>query len=145
MLHWNLGVLMLRNAAATSGRLSLLKGLVEPEAETVQNVVNILKFGLENTYTPTASEVPANLKKCRMFLPTNSAACFITWDPYPHHTTAAIKFVFEVISSNFAGHQINRDTFKDLHSVLLSSLKAMPSCSTFIQETKHIVEAANHH
>lgn len=144
ILHWYLGILMLADSAASNGRSEFLERLTIPKAEAVQMVLTILKFGLESTFKPiTNNESIGEVQQVSTaFFSTKlaTAACFVAWDPYSHHTMAAVKFVFDARSSDFAEERIERDAFEHILFVLSLALTTMPCCSKYIQKTRHLVD-----
>lgn len=136
VVHYYLGILIFIDTAEATGRTRLLERLAVSKAEAIQVVLNTLEFGLENTFTPIDMNRTDGLAGVSSGFPSTS---FVAWDPYPHHTVAAVKLAFNFISANFAEGEVSLHASGQL-STLSAVLRHLPGSSKFVQATREIVD-----
>ncbi|KAF2102298.1 hypothetical protein NA57DRAFT_34695 [Rhizodiscina lignyota] len=136
LLHYYLGVLILADAIQAVGRTELLDRLSISRMEAVQCISDVLTLGLKNTFSPYSADDTS------MSSTLSSVKSFVAWDPYPHHTVAAIQLAFNCVSADFTEGSISRDYFGTVLSTLLLALKDLACCSKFAQTIQQTVAEA---
>lgn len=140
ILHYNLGILLVVDAIEATERYDLLPRLSAARAEAEISVLNVLKFGIENTYTITlrsgASPSSIGLDEGRVVVP------LLAIDPYPHHVVAAVQLMRKAVDRDLATDRINGDTHANLTLILRRALELLPSSSKSVVSARRQVELA---
>ncbi|KAJ9645443.1 hypothetical protein H2204_001022 [Knufia peltigerae] len=138
MLHYHLGILMLVDNVEAAERDDLLLLLKEKRLFAEQEIVNALKFGLENTLTIGA---PADDSESTEG-PCTFTASFVQLDPYPHHVVAAVQLMNKVISRERRHGKMKLEAYNYLKSTLLKALDQLPQTSRSVQEARQYINVA---
>ncbi|KAH8703254.1 hypothetical protein BGW36DRAFT_369051 [Talaromyces proteolyticus] len=123
LLHYYLGILILVDAVEAARRSDLLLQLPEIKLEAETEYFNILKFGLENTYSVHPPEDGSS------DLEDIINTSFIAIDPYPHHMVASVQLMSKTVRRKYNQGDITCNEYARLSSILLEALEQLPQTS----------------
>lgn len=106
----------------------------------MQNLVNVLRFGLENVFHPISNDNSLDSRSIPVTTSSKSSNSFVAWDPYPYHTVAAVKLAFDAIIADFETGRFAFDILEDLITTLLTVLSSLSRGSKFVEEIRETVE-----
>ncbi|KAK4502431.1 hypothetical protein PRZ48_005856 [Zasmidium cellare] len=137
ILHYNIGILLIVDAIEATERYDLLPRMSAARTEAEISVLNVLKFGIENTYTITlrTGTSPGNvsLDDARTIVP------ILAIDPYPHHVVAAVQLMRKAVDRDLATDRINEDTHCNLNGILRRALDLLPGSSKSVVSARRQV------
>jgi hypothetical protein len=114
-----LGVLLLIESLENAARSDLLQEFSLTKQGADCECFNVLKFGLENTYTINgAMEARSNNEPSRL----NNPATLIAIDPNPQYIIDCVTLVYKNLQFRHAQSDITADTYSDMLSILLRAL-----------------------
>lgn len=135
MLYY-LGVLILFDALEAANRSDLLEQLAETSLEAEHECFNVLKFGLESTYTLVASQDDLTNASGSDFPPQSHTVSFVAIDPYPHHVVAAVRLMDKAFLRQYLQGTIKQEAYFRLFSTLREALDQLPQNSKTVQSAK---------
>lgn len=139
-LQYNLGILVLIDAIETANRSDLLSEMTEARRNAEYDSFNVLKFGIDNTYTiyepGEESDTTSGTNGAAPFHGEHITASFITIDPYPNHVVDSVLLMNRVISRKYRQCEIKHSAYSHLSSILLKALEELPQSSKAVQAAK---------
>ncbi|KAI9839135.1 MAG: hypothetical protein M1819_003128 [Sarea resinae] len=136
-LQYYLGILVLVNAIEAANRSDLLSQLTEARQDAEHESFNVLKFGIESTYTlygPGEDSNPASRLDATSDLPGEPITLsFVAIDPYPNHVVDSVLLLNEVISREYRQCKIKHGAYSHLWSTLTKALGQLPQSSKAVQ------------
>lgn len=111
-LRYYLGILVLADALGVAQHSDLLAQVADTTQEAEYECLNILKFGLENTYIIDTLTVP-----------------LIAIDPFPEHVIDAVKLMDKMINRRCRGGHVKHETYTYLISILFEVVQQLPQSS----------------
>ena len=139
-LHYYLGILILVDSLRTANRSDLLSQLADTMLEAEHECFNVLKFGVETSYTVEGYQ--PNLRGAAEFHPgidlstTDVTTSLVAIDPYPHHVVASVRLLNKAISRKYRQGAIKHETYTHLSSTLLKALLQLPQSSKTIRSAR---------
>ena len=141
MLHYHLSILMFVDIMEVTNRYDLLADCAEQSAEAESSVMNILAFGLHNTYTltpmpesgsdhPTPNSTGGNEASGNITVP------LVSIDPYSHHVVAGVALVRKAVDRDFGMGKIPKESYQALLSTLEQTLAHLPQSSKSVQAAR---------
>lgn len=136
MLHYHLCILLLIDVVKTSDRFDLLNDMQKISAEAEGEVMNLLEFGLNNTFTFS------NVANYTVNSPNGDTEAshietsIISIDPYPHHVVASVYLLKKAIGRDLADGKICQGAFLNVQRILQRSLEELPKHSKSVQGAK---------
>lgn len=143
-LQYYLGILVLVNAIEGANRSDLLSQVTEARQDAERESFNVLKFGIENTYTIYKSKEDSNTAS--RFEATTDApgksitASFIAIDPYPNHVVVSVLLMNNVFSREYHQGKIKAAAYSYLSSTLLNALGQLPQSSKTTKTAQKILQ-----
>lgn len=136
-LQYYLGILVLVNAIEAANRSDLLPQVTEARQDAEHESFNVLKLGIESTYTIYGPGEDSNTA-CRFGATTDFpgepiTASFVAMDPYPNHVVDSVLLMNEVISREYRQGKIKHGAYSYLSSTLAKALRQLPQSSKTIQ------------
>ncbi|KAL6244429.1 hypothetical protein RBB50_008671 [Rhinocladiella similis] len=145
VLLYYLGILILVDVLEAAHRADLLHELAQTSLEADHECFNVLKFGLESSYT-IGSAVRRSAIDGELSDATDEssslAVSFVAIDPYPHHVIAAVRLMDKAFSRQYLQGSIKRETYVHLSSTLRKALDQLPQNSKAVQSAKIILQAS---
>lgn len=145
-LKYYLGILVLVNTLQAAGRDDLLLGVAEARGNAEHESFNVLKFGLENTYTICGpggdSNAGPNAVGSTEFPEKTITASFIAIDPYPQYVVESVLLMSKVADQPYWQGKIKHETYIHLSSILRNALEQLPQSSKSVQAAR---ESLQHH
>ncbi|KIW32678.1 uncharacterized protein PV07_04207 [Cladophialophora immunda] len=151
-LHWyeivllyHLGILILADALEAAHRSDLLRQLEALSLAAEHECFNVLKFGLESTYTLTASrphqrqqQQPSSDSATETELPAQSSlrVSFVAIDPYPQHVVAAVMLMGKAFLRQYSQGSITHEAYCHLAATLRDALCQLPQNSKAVQSAR---------
>ncbi|RYP75071.1 hypothetical protein DL770_007482 [Monosporascus sp. CRB-9-2] len=147
-LQYYLGILVLVNAIETANRSDLLSQITEARQDAEHESFNVLKFGIENTYTihepGEGSKTTSALDATADFPGEPITASFVAIDPYPNCVVDSVLLMNEVISREYRQGKIKHGAYSYLSSVLLKALGQLPQFSKTVQAARENLQRSLH-
>jgi hypothetical protein len=135
LLH-HLGVLLLADALEAAPRSDLLRQLADASLAAEHECLNVLKFGLDSTYTI----VPSPVDSTDASRPVTVS--FVAIDPHPHHVVAAVRLLDKAFRHQYVQGAIQHEAYAHLSSTLRKALDQLPQNSKAIQSAKENLQAS---
>ncbi|KAH7139467.1 hypothetical protein B0J11DRAFT_516867 [Dendryphion nanum] len=138
-LQYHLGILMLAEILENTGRIELLKKQLELVKDTDHECFNVLKFGLENTYTiclaTDSKSVTVSAKDATTtgVLQRPITVCLIACDPFPHYVVRIVQLMHRSMDRGMYQWDWNVNSLCDLSSILEEALGVLPQDSKDVQ------------
>ncbi|KAI1075481.1 hypothetical protein F5B20DRAFT_573462 [Whalleya microplaca] len=136
-LQYYLGILTLANTLETVGRSDLLSQMTDTREDAEYESFNVLKFGIENTYTIRG--FGEDLNTTSGLDPTNGlheepiTASLVAIDPYPNRVVDSVLLMNKVIICKYRQGKIKDGPYSYLSSILLKALGQLPQSSKTVQ------------
>lgn len=125
-VQYYLGIAHLVQVLIDAGRVDLLSAIAKTKQDADCESYNVLKFGLENTYT-ICQEPLVN-------------ASITAIDPYPRHSLDLVLLLDETLRRNLNRGDITGNTYSHLRSILCSTLRHLPQDSKAVEEARETFE-----
>ncbi|EXJ83352.1 hypothetical protein A1O1_06973 [Capronia coronata CBS 617.96] len=138
MLHQHLGVLLLVDGVEAAERTDLLSQLREAQLDAERDLLDVIRIGLESTYTIRGPEGPMSGEET----PAVLSASFVAVDPYPHHMVAAVQLMNKAVGREYKQGRITFETYKSLKQILLRTLEELPQTSKSVEATRRELGAS---
>ena len=147
VLLYYLGILMLPDVLEAGNRSDLLEQLAQTGLEAGRECFNVLKFGLESTYTMTwSSSLPGTDSTSGESDAENSTrsltVSFVAIDPYPHHVVAAVRLLDKTFRQQYLQGTITQEAKSRLYSALRQALDQLPQNSKAVQSARDGLKAS---
>ncbi|KAI8964567.1 hypothetical protein F5Y11DRAFT_315307 [Daldinia sp. FL1419] len=146
-LQYNLGILMLSNALTLANRFDLLSQITEAQQDAEHESFNVLKFGLENTYTLYRSRKESGGTHSDVmvkFPEEHTAVSLIAIDPYPNRVVDCILLMSKIISREYCQGRIKHENYSYLSSILLKALDELPQSAKTVQTARNDLKQTFH-
>ncbi|KAF2796717.1 hypothetical protein K505DRAFT_406193 [Melanomma pulvis-pyrius CBS 109.77] len=146
--QYYLGILVLVDAIEAADRSDLLPGVTEARQDAEHESFNVLKFGVESTYTfhgPGEDPNVASKFDGTTDLPRRPmTASFVAIDPYPHHVVDSVLLMGKVIGRKYRQGKIKQGAYSHLSSTLLDALGQLPQSSKSVQAARANLQRSLH-
>ena len=109
MVHHYLWILITIDAVEVASQRDILDQMSITRSEVEGSMLNVLKFGLDNTFT-----IPR-----RSLEQENGSFPLVAIDPYPHHAGAGVQLLWKGIQRELEDGNMDRIASGDLQSILL--------------------------
>ena len=147
-LQYYMGILLLVNEIETANRSDLISQVAEVRQDAEQESLNVLKFGIDNTYTidgpkydsdtTTGLEASANLPREPV------TASFVAIDPYPDRVVDSVMLMSKVINREYRQGKIKHGAYSHLSSTLLKAVGELPQSSRIVQSARENLQRSIH-
>ncbi|KAI0014121.1 hypothetical protein F4779DRAFT_207354 [Xylariaceae sp. FL0662B] len=133
-LQYYQGILVLVDAIEAANRSDLLSRITEARQDAEHESFNVLKFGMENTYTIYGPGEDSNIASELDAMPREAiTASFVAIDPYPNCVVDSVLLMDKVIGRKYRQGEIKHGTYAYLSSILLKALGQLPQSSKAVQ------------
>ncbi|KAI1477103.1 hypothetical protein K445DRAFT_314360 [Daldinia sp. EC12] len=146
-LQYNLGILTLSNTLESASRTDLLSQITKERQDAENESFNILKFGLDNTYTiygRRRESNTANSSTSSDSFEDHIVVSLIALDPYPSYVVNTVLLINKAISREYRQGKIKHETYSYLLDILLKVIDQLPQSSKTIQAAKQTVKQTLH-
>lgn len=147
-LEYYLGILVLINTIEAANRSDLLLQITEARQDAEHESFNVLKFGIESTYTIHGpggdSSTAERLDASTEFPAEPITASFVAIDPQPSHVVDSVFLMNEVISREYRRGKIKHGTYSYLSSTLTKALGQLPQSSKCIRAAQETLQRSLH-
>ena len=130
LLHYYLGIRILIDTVEAVDRSDLLSQLSDIMEDVEQRVLNILVFGLNNSYRIQLHDTSSHGDDPKATVSTIGMS-LIGVDPYPHYVVLAVQLLEKSIARKYHQGGMEQDTYAHLLSTLLRVMDAVPRMSSF--------------
>ncbi|KAF1943464.1 hypothetical protein EJ02DRAFT_134313 [Clathrospora elynae] len=136
-LQYHLGILVLAAALESADRRDLLSEFSAARQDAELESFNVLKFGLETTYTVYGPRDNTNTgPEVDELSQQTFTASIIAIDPYPQYVVEAVLLMNKVFGRKYRQEEINHDTYTYLSSILDKALGQVPQGSKLVQAAR---------
>ena len=143
-IKYYLGILVLVDALEAADRNDLLPGVVEPKGNAEHESFNVLKFGLENTYTIYGPGEDSNIRLSAAgstgFPEGMITASFVAIDPYPQYVVDVVLLMSKVTDRKYCQGKIKHETYTHLLFILRNALEQLPQSSGSVQAARESLQ-----
>lgn len=145
-MRYYLGILVLSSAVEAADRPDLLLQMAEARRDAEHESFNVLKFGMENTYTiyEPGGEYPATISRPDATPGEPVTASFVAIDPYPGHVVDSVLLMNKVIARKYRQGQIKDGAYSYLSSILLKALGQLPQSSKTVRAARENLQRSLH-
>lgn len=137
-LEQYLGILVLIDTVEAARRFDLLTQVSEVREEAEHESFNVLRFGMESTYTIHGFRKPASTTKD--FPKQCITASLISIDPYPNHVVDIVLLMDKGISCQYREGKVNHTTYSNLFSTLHKALGQLTQSSKSVHTAREELE-----
>lgn len=146
--QYYLGILVLVDAIEAADRSDLLPGVTEARQDAERESFNVLKFGIESTYTIHGpgedSNTASKFDGTTDFPGRPITTSFVAIDPYPHHVVDSVLLMGKVIGRKYRQGKIKHGAYSYLSSTLLDALGQLPQSSKSVQAAREKLQQSLH-
>ncbi|KAI0382252.1 hypothetical protein F5Y04DRAFT_51517 [Hypomontagnella monticulosa] len=143
-LQYYLGILVLADSIEAANRPDLLSQIEDAKRDAEVESINILKFGLDNTYTiyeprgdsNTTSGLPTAVEEPQEPITVSLVAI----DPHPDHVVDLVLLVSKVISRKYRQGSINQNIYSHLSIILLKTIEQLPQSSKTVRSAHNTTQ-----
>ncbi|KAI2602810.1 hypothetical protein GGR54DRAFT_469117 [Hypoxylon sp. NC1633] len=146
-LQYYQGILVLANTIETANRFDLLTQITETIRDAEHESLNVLIFGIENTYAINGPGEDTSITPSldATYSPGESiTASLIAIDPYPNHVVDSVLLMNKVIDRKYHHGEIKQEARSYLSSILLKALGQLPQHSKFVQAAQESLQVSLH-
>lgn len=140
VLLYYLGILILVDALEAAKRRDLLLQLTGIHLEAEQECFNVLKFGLESTYTIVTSQAGSSQAFDSSLSASPLSVSFVAIDPYPHHVIAAVRLMNKAFLRQCLQSTMEEEAYGQVAMTLRKALDQLPPNSKAVQSAKENME-----
>ena len=144
VLLYYLGILILVDALEAAKRPDLLQQLSETSLGAEHECFNVLKFGLESTYTIATNQVESSQAFNSSLSTSSLMISFVAIDPYPHHVIAAIRLMNKAFLQQCVQGTIEDEAYVQVASTLCKALDQLPQNSKAVQSARDNMQESMH-
>ncbi|KAF2870223.1 hypothetical protein BDV95DRAFT_75997 [Massariosphaeria phaeospora] len=139
-VQYNLGILVLVDVLEAAHRSDLLLEVAAARLDAEHESFNVLKFGIESTYTiPGAGENSNGASQCGStteFAGRPVTVPLIAIDPYPHYVVDSVLLMNKDIHRKFRQGTITHEAHSYLSTILLQAVSQLPQYSKSVHAAR---------